>query len=154
MLNPRWHLAQINVGTARYTPDDPGMAGFMSRIDEINAIADQSPGFVWRLQDDSGNATGIDAGGGPYFLVNMSVWASLEALSEFVYRTDHRSVMSQRREWFEKPTAPYQALWWIPTAHTPTVEEGLARLELLRENGPGPDAFNFGTTFPPPASEG
>ena len=87
---------------------------------------------------------------GPYFLVNMSVWTSIEALSAFVYRTDHRGVMAQRRDWFEKPTAPYQALWWIPTMHTPTVQEGLARLELLRENGPGPDAFNFGTTFPPP----
>ena len=149
-MGSRWQLAQINVGTARYTPDDPRLDGFMSRIDEINALADGSPGFVWRLQDDSGNATGIDAGGGPYFLVNMSVWNSIEALSEFVYKTGHRGVMRKRRDWFEKPTEAYQALWWVPIGHMPTVEEGLERLRQLRGNGPGPAAFNFGTTFPPP----
>ena len=91
----------------------------MSRLDAVNALADDSPGFVWRLQSDSGNATDIDVGGDPLFIVNLSVWESVEALSKFVYRTAHRDVMIRRREWFERPHGPYQALWWVPAGHRP-----------------------------------
>lgn len=147
---PAWNLAQMNVATARFDSDDPRMEPFMSRLDGVNALADSQPGFVWRLQSDSGNATDIDAGQGPRFLVNMSVWESLEALKEFVYQTVHRDVMLRRREWFEKPGGAYQALWWIEAGHTPSVEEGLERLAELEENGPGARAFTFAKTFPAP----
>ncbi len=148
-----WHLAQMNVATARFATDDPRMEGFMSRLDGVNALADSQPGFVWRLQSDSGNATDIDAGGGPMFLVNMSVWESFEALSEFVYDTLHRDVMLRRREWFEKPKDAYQVLWWVEAGHRPTVEEGLERLSNLQENGPNPEAFSFSRSFPPAAPD-
>ena len=147
-----WHLAQMNVGTARFDMDDPGMEGFMSRLDGINALAEAQPGFIWRLQSDSGNATDIDAGGGPRFIVNMSVWESLESLSQFVYQTLHRDVMLKRREWFERPSATYQVLWWIEAGHTPSVDEGLARLARLDEHGPGPEAFSFAKPFPAPSA--
>ncbi len=147
-----WHLAQLNVATALFETDDPRMEGFMSRLDGVNALADSQPGFVWRLQSDSGNATDIDAGGGPMYLVNMSVWESFEALSEFVYDTLHRDVMLRRREWFEKPTSAYQVLWWVPAGHIPTVEEGLERLANLEENGANPHAFSFAKSFPPASS--
>ena len=146
-----WHLAQLNVATARFATDDPQMEGFMSRLDGVNALADSQPGFVWRLQSDSGNATDIDAGGGPMYLVNMSVWETFDALSEFVYDTLHRDVLLRRREWFEKPTSAYQVLWWVPVGHIPTVEEGLERLANIQENGPNPEAFSFAKSFPPPA---
>ena len=147
-----WHLAQLNVATALFATDDPRMEGFMSRLDGVNALADSQPGFVWRLQSDSGNATDIDAGGGPMFLVNMSVWESFEALSEFVYDTLHRDVMLRRREWFEKPKGAYQVLWWVPAGHIPTIEEGLERLANLDENGANPQAFSFARSFPPASS--
>ena len=150
----KWHLAQINVGTIKYPPEDPRMNGFMHRLDEINALADASPGFVWRLQSDSGNATDIDVGGDPLFLANMSVWESVESLFEYVYKSVHREVMSQRRNWFERPADLYQVLWWIPAGHIPTPEEGLQRIEMLRERGPGPDAFTFKERFPPPGESG
>ena len=145
-----WHLAQLNVGTARYDLEDPGMAGFMNRLDEINAIAEESPGFVWRLQSDSGNATDIDVGRGDRFIINLSVWESVEALFEFAYRTAHQQLLTQRREWFEHPGAPYQVMWWVPTGHEPTIEEGLAKLDELIENGPGPEAFTFRSRYPAP----
>ncbi len=148
-----WNLAQLNVATARFETDDPRMEPFMSRLDGVNALADSQPGFVWRLQSDSGNATDIDAGGGPMFLANMSVWESLEALSDFVYKTVHKDVMLRRREWFEKPSGAYQVLWWIEAGHTPTVEAGLERLAHLDENGPSPQAFSFAKPFPPPGSD-
>lgn len=154
MTRTRWHIAQINVGTMLYAGDDPRMSGFMNRLDEINALADESPGFVWRLQSESGNATDIDAGRGPNFIVNMSVWESVEALFDFVYRTGHRGVMVRRRQWFERPNGPYQVLWWVPGGHTPTVDEGLARLEHLQKNGPSRHAFTFQSTYPPPDSLG
>lgn len=146
----RWHIAQINVGTALYPLDDPGMAGFMARLDAINALADASPGFVWRLQSASGNATDIRAGDDPRFIVNMSVWTSPEALFAFVYKTGHREVMVRRREWFGRPPGAYQALWWTEADRVPTVAEGLARLARLDRDGPTPEAFTFKTRFPPP----
>lgn len=149
-----WHLAQMNVGTIKYPADDPRMAGFMNRLDEINALADGSEGFVWRLQSDSGNATDIDAGRGEFFIVNMSVWESAESLSEFVYKTTHREVMIQRRQWFERPDGLYQVLWWVPAGHTPSIDEGLARLSALQEKGPHPEAFSFQASYPNPGETG
>ncbi len=149
-----WHIAQMNVATALYPLDDPGMEGFVSRLDEVNALAEASAGFVWRLQTEEGNATDIQVGDNPRFIVNMSVWESTAALFDFVYRSDHRAVMVRRREWFERPVTVYQVLWWVPAGHRPTVEEGLARLEHLNAHGPTATAFTFKSSFPPPDRAG
>ncbi len=152
-MNAHWHIAQINVGTTLYPTDDPRMSGFMSKLDEINALAERSPGFVWRMQSESGNATDIDVGGPPLYIANMSVWASVEALYEFVYKTAHRDIMLDRRKWFQKPQSAYQALWWVAAGHIPEVAEGLARLALLDKTGAGPRAFNFKKKYPHPGPE-
>lgn len=149
----RWHLAQINVARALAPSGSEVMTGFYARISAINALADASPGFVWRLQDDSGNATSIQTSEDPYLLVNMSVWESIEALKDFVYRSSHAGVFADRARWFEKPSQPHQALWWIPAGHIPTTAEGYARLDLLRSVGPGPEAFTFAHPSPPPADQ-
>ena len=151
-MSGRWHLAQINVATSRFPVEDPRMEGFMSRLDEINQLAESSPGFVWRLQDESGNATGIDVGGDALFLANMSVWENAEALFEYVYKSVHRDVMIQRRDWFERPDDLYQVLWWIPAGHIPTPAEGLERIERLKKDGPTADAFTFQERFPVPGA--
>jgi len=146
----QWHIAQINVGHLLHPLDDPRMAGFTGQLDTINALADAAPGFVWRLQGDSGNATGIQVADDPALIVNLSVWEGVEPLFQFVYRTAHQGVMAGRRQWFARPVQPYQALWWVPAGHRPTPEEGLERLERLRREGPGPSAFGFKTGHPPP----
>jgi len=147
---PRFHLAQINVANARAPMDDPQMAAFMAQLDEINALADGAPGFVWRLQSDSGNATDIIVTEDPSFLINMSVWESVDALFDYVYKTAHTKVMAHRKEWFQKYDGPYQVLWWVPAGHIPTPQEGLERLEHLTRHGPTPHAFTFKSRFPPP----
>src|SRR5919198_2764622 len=96
-----FHLAQVNIGRLRAPLDDPSMLGFVSQLDPINAIADRSPGFVWRLQTDEGTATAVRPFEDERLLINMSVWESLEALADFVYRSAHTPVMRRRREWFE-----------------------------------------------------
>ncbi len=149
-----YQIAQMNVGTARYAMEDPRMAGFTSRLDAINELADSSPGFVWRLQSDSGNATDIQTGDDPLFIVNMSVWETIEALFAFVYKTAHTKVMAGRRQWFERPDEAYQVLWWVPSGHQPTPEEGLARLDRVRREGPSAAAFTFKQTFPAPDAKG
>ena len=149
-----WHIAQLNVGRILAPTDSPKLAEFMARLDEINALADATPGFVWRLQSASGNATDIRVSEDPYFLVNMSVWATIESLFEFVYRTSHTAVMVRRRQWFERPTEAYQALWWVPAGHSPSVSEALDRLEHLRRNGPTAHAFTFSQRYPPPGELG
>ena len=145
-----YHLAQLNIGRIRAPVEDPIMDGFMSRLDEINAIADGTPGFVWRLQTEEGNATSIHAFDDPMLLVNMSVWESIEALHAFTYRSDHLDLLRGRAEWFHKMNTPFLVLWWVPAGHNPSVEEAKERLELLIASGPTPEAFTFAKRFDPP----
>ncbi|SMF67284.1 protein of unknown function [Tistlia consotensis] len=147
-------LAQINVGRTLYPLDDPRMDGFTGRLDAVNALAEAAPGFVWRLQSDSGNATDIKVSDDPQFIVNLSVWRDAEALFDFVYRTRHREVMVQRRQWFEPPKGVFQALWWVPAGHRPTPQEGLAAIARLEAEGPTPAAFSFKQRFAPPEAQG
>ena len=153
---PLHHLAQVNVARPVAPPGSEELRGFMEALDPINALADASPGFVWRLQTEDGNATAIrvDVAGDPMLMVNLSVWESLEALAEFTYRSDHRHVLAQRRQWFEKMADAYLALWWIPSGTIPTVADAAGRLAHLRAHGPTPHAFTFRRPFPPPDDAG
>ena len=146
---PVWHIAQINVGRLTAPQGDPRTADFFAALDGINALADARPGFVWRLQDESGNATGIRPTSDPLFAVNMSVWENADALFEFVYRSAHTPVMARRQEFFQPFEGRYQTLWWIAAGHRPTIDEGLARLWRLEHYGPTCDAFTFKSRFPP-----
>jgi len=144
------HLAQINIGRMIAPTDDPRVADFMAQLDTINALADRSPGFLWRLQSGSGNATDIAYNDDPFVHVNLSVWESLESLHNYVYRSDHIRVMRDRAKWFEKLDLPYYCLWWIPIGHIPTVAEGRDRLEHYQRHGSTPYAFWFNQPFPQP----
>ena len=146
-----WHLAQLNIGRLRAPVDDPAIADFADNLDPINALADGTPGFVWRLQTEEGNATAIR----PFpddelMAINMSVWESMEALADYVYRSAHTSFLRRRSEWFERLRDVYLVLWWIPAGTVPTVDEALARLDHLRTFGPTPEAFTFRQPFPHP----
>jgi Domain of unknown function (DUF3291) len=154
MSTPVWHIAQLNVGTTVAPLNSPELAEFVAALDDINTLAEASLGFVWRLKSDGGNATGIRASDDPNFIVNMSVWESIDALFAFVYRSVHTKVMARRRDWFSKPDEAYQVLWWVPAGHRPTVEEALARLEHLRRHGPAAHAFGFKDRYPAPDSGG
>lgn len=148
---PAFHLAQVNIARARFPIDDARMADFMSRLDAINALADQADGFVWRLQDDSGNATNFQPYDDPRILINLSVWKSVEALFQFVYKTAHSEVMRRRHDWFEKPNSPHMCLWWTPADEHPSTLDGTTRLLHLGQFGPTASAFTFRDRFPPPA---
>ena len=147
---PEFHLAQLNVARAVGPLDGPVMADFMNSLEEINGLGEGSPGFVWRLKSDSGNATDIKLSDNPLFIINLTVWESVDALFEFVYRTHHKDYFARRFEWFERYGAASFVLWWIPGGSTPTPEEAMRRLELLTENGPTPEAFTFKQRFDPP----
>lgn len=147
----RYHLAQVNTATLRAPLDDPSMADFVAQIEAINAVADADPGFVWRLRSAGANdATSIRAFDDERILITLTVWKSLEALSTYVYKGSHGTIMRDRRRWFESSQQPILALWWIPAGHTPTVEEAKQRLNHLRQHGPTPYAFSFGKAFPSP----
>lgn len=148
------HLAQINIGRLLAPIDDPQIAGFVNQLDEINALADGFPGFVWRLQSESGNATDIAYSDDPFVIVNMSVWESVEALRAFAYQSHHVDVFRDRHKWFEKMAKPNYCLWWIPVGHIPTVAEGRERIEHYQRCGATPFSFWFGKQFPQPSEEG
>lgn len=143
-------IAQLNVGRAFGLMDEPVMAGFVNRLAEINALAESSPGFIWRLKDEGGgNATSIHAFDDPQVIVNLTMWASIEELFEFTYRTVHVELFRGRREWFEPYGKPHLVLWWQPADEPPTIEEAKRRLGLLTELGPTPDAFTLKIRFAP-----
>jgi hypothetical protein len=146
-----FHLAQVNIGRLVAPVTAPEVADFVALLDPINALADTSPGFIWRLQSESGNATDIRPFEDEHLLINLSVWRSLEELRNFTYRTAHVDVLRRRREWFEKLAEAHLALWWIPAGTLPTTAEAGARVRLLRSRGPTPDAFTFRMPFGPPA---
>ncbi len=142
------HLAQLNIARMKYPLDAPQMAGFVARLEDINALADRAPGFVWRLKTEAGDATAIDYFG-PDYLVNMSVWRDLDSLREFAFRSAHREVLARRHDWFDVIDEAYSVLWWIAAGSIPTLDEAGERLERLRRDGPGAQAFTFGQTFDP-----
>lgn len=147
-----FHLAQVNIGLAKAPVDSPVLADFVAMLDPINALADDYPGFVWRLQTEDGNATAVRPYDDERIMVNMSVWESVDDLAAFVYRSGHVDVMRRRREWFER-IETYMALWWVPAGHVPTVAEAQERLAHLSEHGPTPRAFTFKARFPSPGPE-
>ena len=143
------HLAQINVGRLRAPLEDPAIAGFVAQLEPINALADASPGLVWRfVSDGADNATAVRPFPDDLMLLNFSVWESREALWNFVYRTAHLEAMRRRRDWFERMVAPYQALWWVPEGHRPSVTEAIDALERIQCDGPTPASFTFREFFP------
>jgi hypothetical protein len=144
------HLAQLNIAAAKFETDQPEMAGFTSRIDVINALADRAPGFVWRLVDDGPEDGALSLrmeGHGPMTLVNMSLWDSVEALYAFVYQTAHAKVMRGKDDWFEPMPKTHMVLWWVKEGHIPNLDEAREKLDMIRANGPSPEAFSFALPF-------
>lgn len=146
----RYHLAQINVARMLAPIDSEIMAGFVAQLAAINALADSSPGFVWRLQTEGGNATSVHAYEDPFVIVNMSVWQGVEALRAFTYESGHVGLLRARTQWFERPTTVHFAMWWVPAGHIPTIEEATERLGYLGAHGASPVAFTFRNPFDPP----
>lgn len=149
-MTSSWHLAQINVAKMIAPPGDPLVQPFIDALDRVNALADASPGFVWRLIGDGNNALDVQPTADPLLFINMSVWEEAESLFEFVYRSSHTPVMGRRREWFERFDGAYMALWWIPAGTIPTINDGLSRLWHLDRFGPTPHAFTFKARFAAP----
>lgn len=151
MASPQFHLAQYNIARGVAPLDDPLLSGFVAQLDAVNAEAEASPGFVWRLKGDGGASSSyVRAYPDPNMLINLTVWDSIEALHNYTYRSNHADVYRQRKQWFvPSPDASF-VLWWVPAGHIPTVEEGKERLEHLQEHGPTPVAFTFRRSFPPP----
>ncbi|WP_152362423.1 DUF3291 domain-containing protein [Microlunatus speluncae] len=137
------HLAELNVATLKFPLDDPRMIDFTDNLKPINALAERSAGYVWRLVDEVGlDATSLRPFG-DNVIINLSVWADREALRDYVYRSGHLEFLRRRTDWFERPRDPMMVMWWIPAGHRPSLDEALARLRLLRENGPTPQAFTM-----------
>ena len=142
-FDPNRHLAQVNVARLVAPLDSPQLEDFVRWLEPINALADSSPGFVWRLQTEAGDATAVRAFDDDRIIVNLSVWESLQSLWDFVYASRHLDALRRRRDWFQRIADGSVALWWLPSGTVPTVDEARSRLERLRCEGPGQAAFTF-----------
>jgi hypothetical protein len=146
-----YQLAQLNIATMKAPLESPSMADFVANLQRINALAEASPGYVWRLQDEAGDATAFRPFGEDV-LVNLSVWRDVQALSDYVYTSAHTEMLKRRQEWFSKVDAAHMVLWWVPAGHRPSVQEAFERLELLRKQGASAQAFSFRQAFAPPVA--
>ncbi|MEV5612308.1 DUF3291 domain-containing protein [Streptomyces sp. NPDC052225] len=147
-----YELAQVNIGRLTAPLDAPGMKDFTDNLEPVNAVADAADGFVWRLQGDTGDATGFRIYGDEWLFLNMSVWRDTDALTAFMYQGTHRELLARRREFFERMSEAVTALWWVPAGHRPTIREAEERLTHLREHGPTAFSFTLRKPFSPPAS--
>ncbi|MGX1314440.1 hypothetical protein RKD24_004559 [Streptomyces calvus] len=153
MTETAYELAQVNIARLKARLDSPQLQDFVAALDPVNADADATDGFVWRLEGEGGDATDIAVFDDPWLIVNMSVWRDIEALTAFMYRGRHREMLARRREWFERVEEAMVALWWVPSGHRPAVTEAEARILHLRANGPTPYAFTLRTSFSPGAAQ-
>lgn len=142
-----YHLAQLNIAKAKDEINSVIMKGFVDRLDEINSLADNSPGFVWRLQTEEGDSTSIEIFEDPSLILNMSVWENIESLQNYVYKSVHIELIRGKNEWFHKMKRLHQVLWYVPVGHKPTVEEAEARLLHLEAHGPTEHAFTFAKPY-------
>jgi hypothetical protein len=149
-MSASWQIAQVNIALPREPLDTPALAEFVAQLEPVNALADPAPGFVWRLQDESGDATSIQAFDDERLIINMSVWESIEDLWRFVYDGGHLAVMRRRREWMLKLAETHMALWWVPSGHRPSTDEARERIDHVRAHGPTPHAFSFKQRYPAP----
>ncbi len=150
---PAWHFAQFNIARLQEPLDHPDTAEFVANLDQVNAVAEAAPGFVWRLTDDSGlSSSYVRAYDDPLMIINLSVWESPEQLQDFVYRTAHTSFLRRRREWFAKMDEAYLVCWWIPAGSVPAVADAVDRLARLRAEGVSDEAFTLRDLRPAPAA--
>jgi hypothetical protein len=147
-----YQLAALNIARMKYSYESAEMTYFVQQLDPVNAFADKSPGFVWRMIEDEENPADYTVFEEPGYLVNMSVWQSLEHLVNFVRSEIHLDVMKRRKQWFESSDEASMVLWWVQAGHLPAVAEAQAKLEHLRTHGSSARAFSFRDSFPPPAT--
>ncbi|WIF65265.1 DUF3291 domain-containing protein [Metapseudomonas otitidis] len=145
------HLAQLNIARMKAPLDSPVMADFVANLARINGLAEASPGYLWRLQDESGDATALRPFGDDV-VVNLSLWRDLDSLKAFTYQGAHTEMLKRRGEWFDRLGEAHQVLWWVPAGHLPDVHEAARRLARLQEEGAGPEAFTFRHAHPAPAA--
>lgn len=149
-----YHLAQLNLGLFRAPLDTEEMAEFTAALDPVNALAEATPGFIWRLTDDDGSSSsfvevpGLD---NPLWAPNMSVWRDLESLKHFMYKSGHASYLRRRTEWFQVPDRPINVLWWIPEGEIPTLADAVKRLDYMAEHGPSPAGWPLTKPFGRPS---
>ncbi|MEO1257161.1 MAG: DUF3291 domain-containing protein [Bacteroidota bacterium] len=152
MEKSAYHLAQLNVARMLGPLDSLVMKEFADGLEPINALADSSPGFVWRLKDEGNEtaATSYRPFDDDMIIVNMSVWEDLESLKSFVFNTDHKEFLKNRKQWFSRIKEAYAVMWWVPQGHLPDIAEAIARLKYLRKKGESEMAFSFRKVFDAP----
>lgn len=141
------YLAQVNIAKMIDEIDSPTMADFVNNLDRINALAESSPGFIWRLVEEENNATSITIFDDRFIIVNMSVWKTIDSLFKFTYSTDHVEIFKRKKEWFHKIKERHMALWYIDENTMPSPQQAKERLAYLQKHGETPHAFTFKSKF-------
>ena len=133
-------LAQYNIALPHWPLDDPRMAEFKDNIDRINRLAERSPGYLWRLLDETGPDAPVFPDH-PTMTFTISAWRDLDSLRHFTWNTLHKRFRLRSAEWFQPWPGPYLALWWVADGHRPNGAEAQAKLDQLARDGPSAEVF-------------
>jgi hypothetical protein len=148
------HLAQLNIGRLNHALDAPETAEFVAALEPINAIAESTPGFVWRLKDEAGLSSSfvpLEGNDDPLLIVNYSVWTDLDSFRHFVLKSGHGAYLRRRREWFQPSVEATAVCWWTPAGEIPPLAEAHRRLLRLRADGPSPEGWPLTKPIAPPS---
>jgi GNAT superfamily N-acetyltransferase len=137
---PELHVAQLNVATLREALSHPDTREFQQGLAPVNALAESTPGYVWRLQSDEGDATSIKVATDPNTIINLTVWDSMEALFDFAYRSMHRDFLRRRHEWFLDADRR-AAVWYVRAGSIPSIDDAMSRVRFIDTFGESPFAF-------------
>lgn len=139
------NVAHFNYGVMRAPYDDPSMAAFADGLDQVNAVAERSDGFVWRFdgsEAEAAAALGRPLPGHPLTICSFSVWRSVEDFDFFIHKTLHGRFLRRREDWFVSGPSE-MVLWHVEAGHEPDISEALDRLDQVRAEGPGDVVFTL-----------
>lgn len=137
-------IAHISLLHLKYSLDDPRMRTLLKNLNRINQIASLSHGFIWRLENEKGYTILDDNNS---IMVNLSVWADIDDLLNFTYRSEHMDLFRRKNDWIQPYDKENYVLWWINRTDIPSVEIGLKRFKFLSIHGNTPFAFTFQSQF-------
>jgi len=139
------NLAELNISRWKIEPGSDAAMGFVRNVARVNRVAEEAPGFVWRLKDEQRDANGRNAVvDGDDMIMTLSTWESAEDLENFVWKTVHKRIYNDKHQWFGEMQSHNLVMWWVDEGHQPEIEEARERLDFLDDNGNSDFAFDWG----------
>ena len=125
----------MNWGRMLYPLDDPRMKEFADRLDAVYRLAEEAPGFIWRIDEAQLTADLSKLGCDSLTSATVSTWRTMDDLKRYTYETEHGEFLKRTSEWFEAVEGPQLVIWPVEPSERPSFIEAQGRLEHLKIHG-------------------